>query len=138
MAISILYNIPSLAAENQLYITNTGMQNTLYQLSTGSRINSGADDGAGLAIANGLGANVTALTQSSLNATEGARMGIKQGELMKVAIGSSVYELELCLRPDVPRGLAIVPAGIPPLAGISFPDRGKLTPAAASVEGVTN
>ncbi len=85
MAISILYNIPSLAAENQLNITNTGMQNTLYQLSTGSRINSGADDGAGLAIANGLGANVTALTQSALNATEGAgKLQVADGALSQV------------------------------------------------------
>ena len=58
MAISILYNIPSLAAENQLNVTNAGLQKTLYRLSTGSRINSGADDAAGLAIANGLRANV--------------------------------------------------------------------------------
>ena len=72
MAISILYNIPSLAAENQLNVTNMDLQNTLYQLSTGSRINTGADDAAGLAIADGLEANVTALTQSALNATEGA------------------------------------------------------------------
>ena len=85
MAISILYNIPSLAAENQLNITNAGLQNTLYRLSTGSRINSGADDAAGLAIANGLGANVTALTQSALNATEGAgKLQVADGALSQV------------------------------------------------------
>jgi len=85
MAISILYNIPSLAAENQLTATNAGLQNTLYQLSTGSRINSGADDPAGLAIANSLGANVTALTQSSLNATEGSDMlQVADGALSQV------------------------------------------------------
>ena len=85
MAISILYNIPSLAAENQLNVTNMGLQNTLLQLSTGSRINSGADDAAGLAIANGLGANVTALTQSALNATEGAdKLQVADGALSQV------------------------------------------------------
>ncbi len=85
MAISILYNIPSLAAENQLNVTNTGLQNTLYRLSTGSRINSGADDAAGLAIANGLGANITALTQSALNATEGAgKLQVADGALSQV------------------------------------------------------
>jgi flagellin len=85
MAISILYNIPSLAAENQLNVTNTGLQNTLYRLSTGSRINSGADDAAGLAIANGLQANVTALTQSALNATEGAgKLQVADGALSQV------------------------------------------------------
>jgi len=85
MAISVLYNIPSLAAENQLKVTNMDLQNTLYQLSTGSRINSGADDAAGLAIANGLGANVTALTQSGLNATEGAdKLQVADGALSQV------------------------------------------------------
>src|SRR5271170_2017644 len=85
MAISILYNIPSLAAENQLNVTNAGLQNTLLQLSTGSRINSGADDAAGLAIANGLQANVTALTQSALNATEGSdKLQVADGALSQV------------------------------------------------------
>ncbi len=85
MAISVLYNIPSLAAENQLNVTNAALQTTLYRLSTGSRINSGADDAAGLAIANGLGANVTALTQSALNSTEGAdKLQVADGALSQV------------------------------------------------------
>ena len=85
MAISVLYNIPSLAAENQLTVTSASLQKTLYRLSTGSRINSGADDAAGLAIANGLGANVTALTQSALNSTEGAdKLQVADGALSQV------------------------------------------------------
>jgi flagellin len=85
MAISILYNIPSLSAENQLNVTNAALQKTLYRLATGSRINSGADDAAGLAIANGLQANVTALTQSALNATEGAgKLQVADGALAQV------------------------------------------------------
>jgi len=71
MAIGVLNNIPSLVAENQLNLTNSSLQKTLFQLSSGSRINSGADDAAGLAIANGLQANVTALTQSVSNANDG-------------------------------------------------------------------
>jgi flagellin len=71
MALSVLNNIPSLVAENSLNTTQANLQNTLYQLSSGSRINSGADDAAGLAIANGLQANVTALTQSVANANDG-------------------------------------------------------------------
>jgi NADH-quinone oxidoreductase subunit G len=73
----------------------------------------------------------------ALNATDGLRMGIKPGELMKVSIGSSVYELELSLRPDVPRGVALLPVGIPPIDGVSLPAPGKLTPAAATVHGLT-
>ena len=58
MAISILNNIASIAAENQLNITNTNLNTALLQLSSGSRINTGADDAAGLAVADGLQANV--------------------------------------------------------------------------------
>lgn len=71
MALSVLNNIPSIVAQNQLGITQANLQTTLTQLSSGSRINNGADDAAGLAIANGLQANVTGLTQSVANATSG-------------------------------------------------------------------
>jgi flagellin len=71
MGLSILSNIPSLAAQNQLAITHASLQNTLFQLSSGSKINSGADDPAGLSIADGLQANISALTQSAQNVTDG-------------------------------------------------------------------
>jgi flagellin len=71
MALSVLNNIPSLVAENSLNQTQLSLNSTLNELSSGSRINSGADDAAGLAIANGLEANVTALTQSVSNANSG-------------------------------------------------------------------
>jgi flagellin len=85
MAISILNNIPSLAAQNQLSITQANLQKTLEQLASGSRINSGADDAAGLAIADGLQANVTALTQSAMNANEGVgKLQVADGALSQV------------------------------------------------------
>jgi flagellin len=71
MSYSILNNIPALAAENQLNSTQMSLQSTLAQLASGSRINSGADDAAGLAIANGLQANISALNQSAQNANDG-------------------------------------------------------------------
>lgn len=85
MAISILNNIASLAAQNQLQITQQNLQKTLFQLSSGSRINSGADDAAGLAISNGLQANVTALTQSANNANDGVgSLQVADGALSQV------------------------------------------------------
>ena len=72
--ISILNNLSAMSAENSLSRTQANLQNTLTQLSTGLRINSGADDAAGLSIANGLQANIAALTQSSQNATNGVGM----------------------------------------------------------------
>jgi len=85
MAISILNNIASLAAQDQLSITQTNLNKTLAQLSSGSRINTGADDAAGLAIANGLGANITALSQSAQNANAGVgSLQVADGALAQV------------------------------------------------------
>lgn len=85
MALSILNNIASLAAQNQLSITNNSLKNTLFRLSSGQRINSGSDDAAGLAIANGLQANITALTQSAQNANNGVgMMQVADGALSQV------------------------------------------------------
>jgi len=85
MALSILSNIPSLAAQNQLAITGAGLQKTLFRLSSGSRINSGSDDAAGLAIADGLHANITALTQSARNANDGVgNLQVADGSLAQV------------------------------------------------------
>jgi len=85
MALTILNNISSIAAENQLSITSSNLQSTLFQLSSGSRINSGADDAAGLAIANGLQANVSALTQSARNANDGVgSLQVADGALAQV------------------------------------------------------
>jgi flagellin len=85
MAFSILNNIASLTAENQLSTTETSLNKTLQQLSSGSRINSGADDAAGLAIANGLEANITALSQSAQNANAGVgSLQVADGALAQV------------------------------------------------------
>jgi len=54
MSLSILNSISSLNAENALSSTQMNLQKVLTQLSTGLKINSGSDDAAGLAIANGL------------------------------------------------------------------------------------
>ena len=85
MALSILNNIPSLAAQNNLSITGGNLQRTLFRLSSGSRINSGADDAAGLAIADRLHANITALTQSARNANDGVgQLQVADGSLAQV------------------------------------------------------
>ena len=40
MSLSILNNITAMSAENQLNLTNTSLQNTLLELSSGSKLNS--------------------------------------------------------------------------------------------------
>jgi len=74
MALGVLNNISAISAENNLNQTQSALNTTLQQLSSGSRINSGADDAAGLSLANALQASSTALTQSSTNASEGVDM----------------------------------------------------------------
>jgi flagellin len=85
MSFGILNNIPALNAENALNSTQSTLNSTLEQLSTGMRINSGADDPAGLAIANGLSANVAALNQSIQNANDGVgALQVADGALSQV------------------------------------------------------
>ena len=74
MALGVLNNISAVYAQNNLANTQASLQKTLQQLSSGSRINSGADDAAGLSLANSLQASSTALTQSAKNASEGVDM----------------------------------------------------------------
>ncbi len=85
MSLGVLNNIAAVYAENNLNSTQASLQNTLEQLSSGSRINSGADDAAGLSIADGLGAASAALTQSADNATQGVGLlQVADGALSQV------------------------------------------------------
>ena len=74
MSLSVLNNISAMYAENNLNQTQASLQNTLTELSSGSRINSGSDDAAGLSVADGLSANEAALTQSAQNASDGVSL----------------------------------------------------------------
>jgi flagellin len=85
MALGVLNNLSAIYAENNLNNTSASLQTVLQQLSSGSRINSGADDAAGLSLINGLEANSTALTQSETNATEGVGLlQVADGALSQV------------------------------------------------------
>ncbi|HTJ30012.1 MAG TPA: flagellin [Acidobacteriaceae bacterium] len=85
MGLGVLNNISALYAENSLNNTNSSLQNVLTQLSSGSKINSGSDDAAGLSLINGLQANATALTQSATNASEGTGLlQVADGALSQV------------------------------------------------------
>jgi flagellin len=85
MALGVLNNLSAIYAENNLNNTNNSLQTVLQQLSSGSKINSGADDAAGLSLVNGLQANQTALMQSETNATEGVGLlDVADGALSQV------------------------------------------------------
>jgi len=85
MALGVLNNLSAIYAENNLNNTSNSLQKVLQQLSSGSKINSGADDSAGLSLVNGLQANSTALAQSETNATEGVGLlQVADGALSQV------------------------------------------------------
>src|ERR1700689_4900383 len=85
MSLGVLNNISAIYAQNYLNQTQASLQTVLQQLSSGSRINSGADDAAGLSIADGLEANSSALTQSASNAVAGAGfLQVADGALSQV------------------------------------------------------
>ncbi len=83
---SILNNIAGLNAQSQLNVNNTSLTRTLLRLSSGKRINSGADDAAGLQIADSLRANVRALDQAVRNANDGISVAqIADGALQEIS-----------------------------------------------------
>jgi flagellin len=86
MAFSILNNIAGIQAQNQLNINSVNLNRTLLRLSSGKRINSGADDAAGLGIANSLQANVRALDQAVRNANDAVSVSqIADGALQQIS-----------------------------------------------------
>ncbi len=68
MSLSIQTNVASLIAQNNIRVNTQFQTNTINQLSSGYRINSSADDAAGLAVANQYHGQTTQLTQGVLNA----------------------------------------------------------------------
>ena len=67
-------NVKSLVAQQALTVNNRSMSKAMEQLSTGKRINSAADDAAGLAIANKMTAQVRGLNQAVRNANDAISM----------------------------------------------------------------
>src|SRR5580698_6771094 len=85
MSLGVLNNLSAVYAENNLNNSNTSLNTVLQQLSSGSKINSGADDAAGLSLVDGLQANQQALTQSQTNAQEGVGLlQVADGALSQV------------------------------------------------------
>jgi flagellin len=85
MSLGVLNNLSAVYAENNLNNTTNSLNTVLQQLSSGSKINSGADDAAGLSLVDGLQANSMALAQSGTNAQEGVGLlQVADGALSQV------------------------------------------------------
>ena len=86
MSFSVVTNISSLNSQTQLDRTNTGMQNTLARLTSGLRINSSADDAAGLAIANRFRMDNAGLQTGVRSANDAiSRLQIEDGALSNIS-----------------------------------------------------
>ncbi len=70
----IYHNINSLTVMNSLAANESALSKSLYRLSTGLRINSAADDAAGLAISEKMRAQVRGLDQAVSNSQDGISM----------------------------------------------------------------
>jgi len=71
MALNIFTNVPSLNAQRHLETSSSNLNKSLERLSSGLRINSAADDAAGLALADRLRADVRIASQAIRNANDG-------------------------------------------------------------------
>lgn len=84
--ISIQTNVDSLNAQDNLNINNQLQSNTIEQLTSGYRINSSADDAAGLAVANQYRNNIAELNQGVNNANDAiSQLQIIDGGLSNIS-----------------------------------------------------
>jgi flagellin len=82
MAIRIFNNIASTNAQRILGVNNTRLSQSIERISSGIRINRGADDAAGLAISEGLRSDIRALRQATRNANDGVSLiNVTEGAL---------------------------------------------------------
>ncbi|HXK90050.1 MAG TPA: flagellin, partial [Thermosynergistes sp.] len=70
----VYHNIPALFTYNALNSTNEALQKSINKLSTGLRINTAADDAAGLAISEKMRAQIRGLDMAVRNAQDGISM----------------------------------------------------------------
>jgi flagellin len=83
---SVVTNIAAVNATANLYSTQIGLNKALTRVSSGFRINSSADDAAGLAVANSFRSKVAILTQGVRNANDGlSDLQIKDGALDNIS-----------------------------------------------------
>jgi len=82
MPIRIFNNTASVNAQRLLGINNDRLAQSVERISSGIRINRGADDAAGLAISEGLRSDIRALRQATRNANDGMSLiNVTEGAL---------------------------------------------------------
>ena len=92
MAMSIRTNVSSLNAQRALFNAGNDLNKSMQRLSSGFRINSSADDAAGLAISTKMQSQIGGLNQAAMNAQDGISM-IQSGEGALDEITSSLQRM---------------------------------------------
>jgi flagellin len=86
MSLVVNTNVSSLTAQRSLAVAGKDMATAMERLSTGSKINSAADDAAGLAIAQRMTSQINGLTMAVKNANDGISLTSSvEGALVEVA-----------------------------------------------------
>jgi len=98
MAISIMTNTQSINAQRNLNATQMRMQGNMQKLSSGLRVNSAADDAAGLAISERFKAQIRSYAQAERNSNDGiSLLQTAEGAMNEIA-GSLVRIRELAVQ----------------------------------------
>ena len=85
-------NVSAVIAQNALSVNERDMTQAMERLSTGKRINSAADDAAGLAIGARMSSQIQGLTQAARNANDGVSM-IQTAESAYVEVGDMLQRM---------------------------------------------
>lgn len=74
MALSVNTNVTSMNAQNQLSKTQEALKTNFQRLASGNRINSAADDAAGLGVSKSMNAQIRSYSQAERNTNDGISM----------------------------------------------------------------
>ena len=64
----------------------------------------------------------------AVNPEDAARQALRPESLAEVKLADSSYRVQVRIRPDVPRGVAALLVGVPPVVGVRLPAWGTLQP----------
>lgn len=90
MALTVNTNVPSLNAQRNLTVNQSGLSAVFQRLSSGLRVNTAKDDAAGLAVAEGL----SSIIRGSNVALRNANDGISLGQTAEAALGQISNNLQ--------------------------------------------
>ena len=96
MALYVNTNTSSLNAQRQLFNSGNSLDVAFKRLSSGFRINSAADDAAGLQISNRLTSQINGLDQAARNANDGISLAqVAEGAMDEIQSNQEVVKAYL-------------------------------------------